>query len=261
MSLPTPELIAPAPGALRWAHAPRRQAGGPLFVLLHGPDGHAAQMAPVAVRLLAEFPAAAVWALDAPLAGAAAHGVAGEGQPRWCWMEQPSASDAERSAQVHAALPALATRVQAAQAAEGMEPQATALLGFSQGATLAMALAFAHDGLVGRVLAIGGAPAGWRAPAPARTTLHLAHGEDDAVVPAASVRAAMAQLAAWQADATADLAKGVGHALHPALVDACVYRLRHHIPARTWAEALGGVAGDEPPASPTPSKMDGDRED
>lgn len=258
MSLPTPELIAPAPGALRWAHAPRGQAAGPLFVLLHGPDGHAAQMAPVAARLLTEFPAAAVWALDAPLAAAAVHRVAGEGQPCWCWIEPPGASDAEHAARVGAALPALAQRLQAAQASEGIAPEATALLGFSQGATLALALAFARDGLVGRVLAIGGVAAGWQAPAPARTTLHLAHGEDDVVVPAASVRAALAQLTAWQADATADLAQGVGHELHPALLDACVYRLRHHIPARTWAEALGGAAAG---ARRPSGDEDDDRED
>ena len=43
----------------------------------------------------------------------------------------------------------------------------TALIGFGAGATLALALSDAHDGLAGRVLAFGGCYADWPAKAPA----------------------------------------------------------------------------------------------
>ena len=49
----------------------------------------------------------------------------------------------------------------------------TALLGFGLGATLALALSAAHDGLAGRVLSFGGCYADWPARAPGLTTLHF----------------------------------------------------------------------------------------
>ena len=40
-----------------------------------------------------------------------------------------------------------------------------------------------------------------------------------------------------------DIAHGVGHELHPALVERALFRLRNHIPLRTWRAALGGAEG------------------
>jgi phospholipase/carboxylesterase len=61
------------------------------------------------------------------------------------------------------------------------------------------------------------------------------------VIPAAHARAALEALGALQGDATLDIAEGTGHAIHPALVQRALFRLRNHIPARTWAAALGAV--------------------
>ena len=38
-----------------------------------------------------------------------------------------------------------------------------------------------------------------------------------------------------------DIANGIGHALHPELVQCAVQRLQTHIPHRTWAAAMGAV--------------------
>ena len=48
-------------------------------------------------------------------------------------------------------------------------------------------------------------------------------------------------LGAFDGDATLDIAQGVGHELHPALVDSALFRLTSHIPHRTWRAALGQV--------------------
>ena len=110
----------------------------------------------------------------------------------------------------------------------------TALLGFGQGATLALALSDAHDGLAGRVLAFGGCYADWPAKAPARTTLHFLHGQRDQVVPVARVRNDFAHLMELGADATLDVAGTLGHELHPALIDQAVTRLQTCVPLRFW---------------------------
>ena len=145
--------------------------------------------------------------------------------------------------QASTALPAW---VQAQQKRLGVGTAATALGGFAQGADAAVALALAHDGLVGRVLVFAGRlaalPDAQPLAAPRHTTLHWLHGADDAQVPAECARDALLWLADLQGDATLDIAQGVGHSLHPALIACALQRLRSHIPLRTWQAALGAAA-------------------
>ena len=110
----------------------------------------------------------------------------------------------------------------------------TALVGFGAGATLALALSNAHDGLVGRVLAFGGCYAVLPAAAPELITLHLLHGQLDAVMPEERIRQDYAHLMELGADATLDVASGLGHELHPALMDQAVTRLQTCVPLRFW---------------------------
>jgi phospholipase/carboxylesterase len=131
--------------------------------------------------------------------------------------------------------------VQEQQQRLGVGPAATAIGGFSQGAILALALAMAHDGIAGRVLAFAGCLTAPPAAAPQHTTLHLFHGASDEVIPADGSRQALAWCAELDGDATLDIAAGIGHVLHPALIDCCLHRLKSHIPKRTWRAALGAV--------------------
>ena len=143
------------------------------------------------------------------------------------------------------ALPGLHQWVQAQQQRLGVCEAATCLAGFSQGAMVALALALQHDGIAGRVLAFGGALAQQPLAAPRHTTLHLLHGAEDDWVDVDAARQALDSLAELEGDATLDIAQGVGHQLHPALIDCALHRLRNHIPLRTWQAALGAV-----PAAP-----------
>jgi len=139
------------------------------------------------------------------------------------------------------ALDPLRDWVVAAQQATGVGPAATALAGFGEGALAALELACLFDGLAGRVLAFGGRCAVLPTRAPEQTTIHLFHGADDDVVPVAHARATIERLGALGGDATIDIAGGTGHVLAPVLVDCALHRLRTHIPARTWAAALGAI--------------------
>lgn len=131
--------------------------------------------------------------------------------------------------------------VRAQQQRLGVGPAATALGGFSQGAILSLALALAHDGIAGRVLAFSGCLTEEPQAAPRHATLHLFHGEDDTVIPADGSRQALAWLAGLQGDITVDIASGIGHELHPALIECALDRLKTHIPLRTWQAALGAA--------------------
>ena len=220
---------------------PPQQPAPQLLILLHGHAAGGAAMRPLAESLRDAFPLAAILAPDAPQP-------ADDGSPGQQWFSDAGIDDASLPARVEAALPALHAWVRVTQRRLGVGPQATALAGFGQGAILALALAELHDGLVGRVLAFGGRYAQLPERAPALTTLHLLHGSDDELIPARHAREALQHLGMLHGDATLDVAQGVGHALHPALIDSALLRLRSHIPHRTWQAALGAVPARADPA-------------
>ncbi|MDQ2780094.1 MAG: esterase, partial [Pseudomonadota bacterium] len=85
---------------------------------------------------------------------------------------------------------------------------------------------------------------------PRHTTLHLFHGADDTVIPPEGSRQALRLLGELQGDATLDIANGVGHVLHAALIDCALQRLQTHIPLRTWQAALGAVPSLPPATEP-----------
>jgi phospholipase/carboxylesterase len=198
-----------------------------LLILLPAQRDDAASMLPLARALRAAFAQAIV--LAPPDLAPAFPG------------PEAAAAATPASGALPAALDRLRAWVVAAQQATGVGPAATAIAGFGEGALAALELAVAFDGLAGRVLAFGGRFAALPTRAPGETTIHLFHGADDEVVPVAHARAAIERLGALGGDATIDIAGRTGHVLAPVLVDCALHRLRTHIPARTWAAALGAV--------------------
>jgi phospholipase/carboxylesterase len=228
------------PDTLQWL--PTAGAPGQLMILLHGWGATAADMAPAALRLRQVFPQAV---LLAP-AGFEDSG-SGSGGRQWFALDgaDGTVTEANRPARVAAMLPALADWVRAAQAATGLGEAATALVGFSQGAIVALELVQRHDGIAGRVLVFSGRYATLPEQAPRQTTLHFFHGAADAVIPADQARRAIERLAQLRGDATIDIAQGVGHELSAALLDRAIDRLTSHIPQRTWAAAMGAAADSQ----------------
>jgi phospholipase/carboxylesterase len=223
--------------ALQWLpDLPAGQLPGQLMLLLHGVGASARGMVPLAQALQQQFPQAALVAPE----GFEPFDMAPQGRQ---WFSVRGVDDGNRAERVAAALPRLVDGVQATQQRLGVGPAATALVGFSQGAIMALEIASAHDGLAGRVLAFAGRYAQLPMHAPQATTLHFFHGEDDAVISVQHARTALERLAARQGDATLDIASGVGHELSPVLVRRALHRLTSHIPHRTWAAALGAVPG------------------
>jgi len=216
-------------------HLPAAGAPTLLFVLLHGVGARASDLAPLARRLAAEYPQAAVAGLDAPHAFDGAPPGHGGRQ----WFSVAGVTEANRPERVAAARPGFVATIRALQARFAMDWPHTALVGFSQGAILALEAVQAEAQLAGRVLAFSGRHATAPTHAPVDTTVHLLHGMADRVIPPGPAIDAAERLVALGGDVTADVLPGIGHELHPALVERAIEQLRGFLPKRAWRSALG----------------------
>lgn len=217
-------------------HRPAQGRPEQLVLLLHGWAQDAAALSPLADALQREFPQAAVLV---PESSTPADG--GRRGRMWYSIEGLADDLTLWPARVAEQLDRLEPWVRAQQQRLDVSEAATCLGGFSQGALLSLELAARHDGIAGRVLAFGGRFCTLPTAAPQHTTLHFLHGRDDTIFPVAEVQRALEHLGARHGDATIDIAHGVGHALHPALIERALFRLRNHIPLRTWEAALGAA--------------------
>jgi phospholipase/carboxylesterase len=204
------------------ATAPRQ-----LFVLLHGDGGGAVDMLAFGGLLAESFSEAAIIIPE----GFEAIDL---GQIRRQWFSTVELTDINHPERVSRVLPSLADFIRRQQQRFGILQSDTALAGFSEGATVALALADQHDGLAGRVLAFSGCYARLPEVASQLTTIHLLHGQRDEVVPVHRAQQAYTQLMRLNADATCDIASAVGHELHPALMGQAVHRLQTCVPLRFW---------------------------
>jgi phospholipase/carboxylesterase len=202
-----------------------------LFILLHGVGARPADLLPLANKLRAAFPSAAYLLLQG------SHPFDGGGSGRQ-WFSISGVTEVNRKSRVTEAMPGLHAKVKYAQDRFNVLQSDTALIGFSQGAIMALEFSIAHDGGVGRVLAFSGRFAQLPENAPELTTLHLLHGENDPVIPVAHAQAAFERLTELNGDATLDLASSVGHEINAALADRAINRLQTCIPLRSWKKAL-----------------------
>ena len=209
---------------------PREGSASPLYIYLHGRGGSGLAMAQVADRFVQAYPQAAHLIPE----GFEPNDMASEGRQ---WFSIRDLTEENRLERVTAALPALVDFIRDAQAHFGVTPLATALVGFSQGAILALEAAQAHSALVGRVVAIAGRYARLPDTAP-EAVIHLVHGKEDAVVPARHSVEAATRLVSLCGDVTADIVPGITHSPHPELVDRALGHLRTFLPRRVWAEVI-----------------------
>jgi phospholipase/carboxylesterase len=134
---------------------------------------------------------------------------------------------------VAAALPSFEACVAYWQAQAGVGAAATALVGFSQGAIMALESSVRPDPVAARIIALSGRFAKLpHSPLHEGTSVHLLHGKTDAVIPYSHAIHAAHRLKELGADFTADVLPFIGHEVHPDLMDLAVDKLKHHIPGR-----------------------------
>jgi phospholipase/carboxylesterase len=219
-----------------------RTAAAQLILLLHGVGDSARGMTGLGQAYAQVFPNALIVALNGPDPFMPGSPVQFAGHQ---WFSVDAVTEENRPARVAAA------RVRACQSRSGVDAAGTALVGFSQGAIMALAAAMQPEPVAARTIAIAGRFAALpETPPHENCTIHLLHGKTDAVMPYRHAIEGALRLRTLGADFTADVLPFIGHELHPDLVALAVEKLEKHIPARLWLQPgegddVGEVRGDE----------------
>jgi phospholipase/carboxylesterase len=181
-----------------------------LIVFLHGRGSSAQQFAPVGIAWQLKFPGAVGVLMNARRAAG--------GRARKWFAQRPLEGRAER---IDAAVEEFRTRLALVQAEQDIGPEATMLVGFGQGATVAL------EAIRGQARAPASIVVAYaaRLARPVRpgervdAAIHLVHGTHDSLVPLAHARQARRGLAAAGARVTLDiLADGV-HSIDQEMVN------------------------------------------
>lgn len=179
-----------------------------LVLLLHGVGASAQAMAPLAQVLATRLPGATIVAPDGTQPFDL--GVAGRQ-----WFSVAGVTEDNRKARVEATLPTIEALLDDECARAQVSRRQAAVVGFSQGAILALHLAAASDrppaltvSLAGRLAAgplrVGQGP---------RSPVFLSHGANDTVIAAADGRRAAETLAAIGCEVEFELLPGHGHSI------------------------------------------------
>ncbi len=201
------EEAIPLPGKQLWLELPPISVDAPrrLLVFLHGAGSRPEEFAPVAVSWQLKFPGATAAILQGLQPSPARDGLD--------WFDARGVA-ADRVERVERATQRVARRVRSLQRAAEVSNAETVLVGFSQGATMALELARAFPELASIVVAYAG-----RLASPIRdeervpATIHLIHGELDSLVPAVHARQALRGLRAIGADVTLDVTAEGTHSI------------------------------------------------
>ena len=150
---------------------------------------------------------------------------------------------------VEAALPGCIGSIRSWQAQMKVLPEATALIGVGEGATMALAAAMASAGdghpVCGRVSTLGGRFGPVPDAVSPTLVLHLVHGKADQSVHFRHSVKTAEDLVKRDADVMADIVPHEGHALSDELVGWLVDRLQSRVPRHLWQAAMR-VQGAEP---------------
>lgn len=152
------------------------------------------------------------------------------------WFPLPRIDEATIAAGTAAAAPGLHAFLDAELAALGLGNGALALVGFSQGAMMALDVGISRRPAVAGVLAYSGALTRPPRPGePGKPPVLLHHGANDTVVPPAALAAARAGLEAAGVPVESHLRDGLGHG-----IDDAALRLGGRFLTRIFQSPLGG---------------------
>lgn len=193
-----------------------------LLLLFHGVGASAQHMVPLGQRLAGAFPGAFVVSVDA------AHSSdLGAGRQ---WFSVRGVTEDNRAARIAAAMPAFLDAVRHWQDVAQVGVEATTLIGFSQGAIMALASTQTEVSPAGRIVAIAGRFAMLPTRAPEHVVVHFLHGETDAVIPHVHSVTAAEEWRALGGEATIDVFPRAGHGIDAAIAAEVVERLKGAAP-------------------------------
>ena len=207
-----------------------------LFLLFHGVGADARDLEAFGERLGDAFPQAMIVSVMAP-------DMADLGRGRQ-WFSIREINEESRPARIANALPAFISQVRFWQKASGVGYPGTALIGFSQGAIMALEAVHASPSVAGRVVAIAGRFGRLPDTVPQETTIHWIHGKADPVISYQHAVEGAERVIALGGDLTADVLPRVGHEINPEVEEVLLRRLKTYVPKRLWEAALRNAAGE-----------------
>jgi len=162
------------------------------------------------------------------------------------WFGETDLHDQTVQQRVDAAMPQFVESVRHWQKKSGVRPEATALIGFSQGGSMVLEGVKAYPNLAGRAVVFSGRFITLPEKASTRTTIHLIHGDYDEQIPLHHAQQAEQRLTACGGDVTLDIVDDLAHAIDHRSMQLALNHLRYTVPKRYFDEALSGAKpGDD----------------
>lgn len=215
-------------------HPPASGVAKQLFLLFHGVGAAPDDLVPLGRILAQQFPQSAIVSVQAPHDCPYSSG--------FQWFSIDGITEEQRPMRTAQAMPLFQQAVQQWQQAFGVGAEATALVGFSQGAIMALESTQSAPLLAARIVALSGRFGILPSVAPQDCTLHLIHGKQDAVITYAHTVHAAERLVELGADVTADVIPFVGHEITAEIANLVIERLTTHVPKRYWEAAQNEAA-------------------
>lgn len=202
-----------------------------LLLLFHGVGDNPVNMGEIGAHFAPRFPEALIVSIG---------GVEPCGPEGRQWFSVQNVTEESRQARVDAVMPAFIAIVRDWQQQSGVSAEATALIGFSQGAIMALESIKAQPGLASRVIAFNGRYATLPGQADTQTTIHLIHGGEDRIIELQYAVNAQEALMREGGDVTLDIVDDLGHAIDDRSMALALDHLRYTVPKRYFDEALSG---------------------
>ena len=189
-----------------------------LVLLFHGVGANARDLAPVGTHIAQAHPRAWVASIAAPDA-------ADFGSGRQ-WFSVRGVTEENRPARVQETLPRFLATVRDWQQRAGVGAAQTTLVGFSQGAIMALAATTADRPPAARVVSLSGRFDQLPQAAAQDVRFHFIHGDADTVIAIGNAAAAVERLKQLGAPVTFDAIPGLGHGIDARALAALLQRLQ-----------------------------------
>lgn len=193
-----------------------------LLLLFHGVGANARTLVPLGEQLADAFPHAFVVSVD----GAQSSDL-GAGRQ---WFSVRGITEENRAERIAVAMPGFLDAIRHWQDVARVGVDATSLIGFSQGAIMALASTQTLEPPAARVVAIAGRFARLPSRAPKSVAVHFLHGQVDTVIPHVHSVMGAERWGALGGKATLDLFPFAGHGIEPEMAARVVERLRSGVP-------------------------------
>ena len=159
------------------------------------------------------------------------------------WFSVAEITEENRQQRVDAAMPGFVACIQHWQQQSGVGPEATALVGFSQGAIMALESTKLAPAPAHRVVSIAGRFANLPTEGHYAGTIHFLHGKEDPVISYRHTVVAAHQLRDLGVDITAEVVPFIQHQVPVEFIEMAAEKLSTHISHKVWKAAMEPSGG------------------